>query len=702
MTRRILVLLAFACLAPGQQTAPARKPLPYQQLKYPPLKQFRIPEIAAYTLSNGMKLYLLENHELPLVSGLALIRTGNLFEPPDKVGLAQITGTVMRTGGTKAKTGDELDVELENRAASVESSIGESSATVSFSALKENAAEVLAIFRDVLTAPEFRQDKIDLAKTQMRSMISRRNDDASSIASREFTEILYGKDTPYGRRVEYAHLDNISRRDLVAFHQRYFFPSNVMLAIQGDFKTAEMKALIEQLFEGWKVTQPPVPPFPPVTAKPAPGIYLAAKPDINQTFFRIGHLGGTLRDKDYPALEVAADILGGSFSSRLFRKVRTELGYAYNVSAAWGAGYEQPGVFRIGGSTKSASTVDAIKVIREEVERLRSSEVTDEELRTAKDTVLNSFVFRFDSPAKTLSRLLTYEYYGYPKDFIFQYQAAIAAVTKADVLRVARERFRPENFTIVAVANPKELDPPLTALGEVRAIDLTIPEPRKEAAPSDAATLARGKQLLQRVQQALGGAERLAAVKDVVQSTEVVMEMGGGAMKASQKVFWLDPSHFRQEQQLPFGKIIAYSDGETGWIQTPQGVMPLAAPVMKQVRTELLRLWVRLALSDRNPDRTVNAVGDNVLEISDKQGTSLRVEVDTATGLPRKLSYQSSQMAGAPTTVEETYSDWRDVGGVKLPFKVSITQGGRKFAEASVQEILINQGLKAEDLARKP
>jgi len=687
--------------AAGSSKTTASAPA-YQQLKFPPLKPVKIPEIATFTLSNGMKLYLLENHELPLVSGVALIRTGNLFDPADKVGLAEITGRVLRTGGTKSKTGDEIDVELENRAASVESSIGETSGTVSFNALKENTDEVLAIFRDLLMEPEFRQDKIDLVKTQLRGMIARRNDDAASIASREFTEILYGRDTPYGRRLEYVHLERITRADLIAFHQRYFFPANVFLAVQGDFDTPAMKAKLEELFGGWSAKQPPVPPFPPVTASAAPGIYLAPKPDINQAFIRMGHLGGTLRDKDYPALEVAADILGGSFSSRLFKKVRTELGYAYNIGAAWSAAYDHPGLFRISVSTKSASAVDTVKVIREEVERLRTQEVTDQELRTAKDTVLNSFVFRFDSPSKLLSRLLTYEYYGYPKDFLFQYQKGIESVTKADVLRVAKQYWKPEHFTIVAVANPAELNPPLTVLGEVKTIDLTIPEPKKQLAPASAASLEQGGKLLARTQQALGGADRLAAVRDMTQTVEISMTMGGNSMKAAQKVFWLAPSHLRQEQQLPFGKVIAYSDGVTGWLQTPQGVIPMPSPVVRQVQNELLRIWFSLALSDRNPNRTVNLAGNNTLEITDKTGASVRLQIDGASGMPLRLTYQSEQLAGAPVPVEEEFSDWREVNGVKLPFRVSITQGGKKFADAAVQEIRLNQGLKAEELSKKP
>jgi|SRR5579871_5082691 len=464
---------------PKEATARIVAPVPaVKDLKFPPLKQIQIPNVEISTLPNGMKLYLLEDHELPLVNGTARIRTGNLFDPKDKIGLATVTGMVMRSGGTRAKTGDQLDQELENIAASVESNIGETSGTVSFSALKENTDEVLGAFHDVLTAPEFRQDKIDLAKSQLRSGIARRNDDAHGVVQREFSDILYGADTPYGWQMEYATIDRITRPDLVAFYQRYVFPANVMLAVWGDFNSAEMKRKIEGLFAGWNVTQPPVPAFPAVRNQAQPGVYLAVKTDVAQTFFAIGQMGGDLRDKDYPALEVMSDILGGGFRSRLFQRVRTRMGDAYDIEADWGANYDHPGLFEIAGSTKSASTVESIKAIQEEVQRIRTSEVTDDELTTAKQSSLNSLVFAFDTKAKTLGRVLTYAYYGYPPDFIQQYQKALAAVTKADVLRVAKERLRPESFVFVTVGNPKQFGTPLDSLGlPVKNIDLTIPPP---------------------------------------------------------------------------------------------------------------------------------------------------------------------------------------------------------------------------------
>jgi zinc protease len=693
----VVTLLLVGGVLLSAQTTPS-----YKDLKYPPLLEIKIPNVATFTLANGIKLYLLENHELPLVSGFALVRTGNLFDPPEKIGLAGMTGTVLRTGGTKTKAGDELDVELENIAASVESSIGETNGRVSFSCLKENTDEVLGVFRDLVTAPEFRQEKIDLAKTQLRGEIARRNDSPDSIAGREFDELVYGKNTPYGWRTEYATVDRIQRQDLVAFYQRYYFPANIMLAVQGDFVTAEMKARLEKLFGAWNAQQAPVPPFPKVEAQRSGGVYLATKTDVTQTFFALGHLGGVLRDKDYPALEVMGDILGGGFSSRLFKRVRTQLGYTYNIYAYWGATYDHPGVFDVSGSTKSATTVAAIKVIQEEIARISSQEVTDEELKLAKDTVLNSFVFNFDTPSKTLSRLVNYEYYGYPKDFIFQYQKAVREVTKAEVLEAARRHLRPKELTIVAVGNPNDFGQPLSALGlPVHDIDLTIPQPGgagPRPAQGDAASLEKARRLLARAQQAMGGAEKLAAVKDMTESAEVKMQTPGAAITAKQTNRWRSPSFFRQDAELPFGKLSTFYDGKGGWMKTPQGNLPITEPVGKQLQGELFRQWFSLLLSDRDASRTINCTGDNTLEISDKQGDLARLLLDDKTGLPLKITYDSVAMGGPPKPVEETYSGWQDVDGIKLPSRITITQSGQKFAEVTVSQWKLNSGVKEDDL----
>lgn len=700
-----LAVFALTVAAAAQTPAPpAKAPEPrWNTLKFPPLRDPQIPEVTQFTLPNGMRVFLLENHELPVVSGFAMIRTGNLFDPPEKVGLADITGAVMRTGGAAGKSGDALNEQLENIAASVESSIGETSGRVGFNCLKENQAEVLGVFKAILTSPDFAQDKVDLAKTQEKSGIARRNDEPGAIASREFNQIVYGRSTPFGWRPEYATIDAITRDDLVAFHRRYFFPKNVLLGVYGDFNTAEMRAQLEKLFADWTVEQPPVPPFPKVTQPPQPGIHLAAKEDVNQTNFYIGHLGGTLRDKDYPALEVMASVLGGSpFTSRLGSAIRVQRGYAYSIGAAWAANYNHPGTFFIAGGTKSENTVTALKTIREEIGKFLNSEPTPAELQSAKDKILNAFVFNFDSPAKTLSRLVMYEYHGYPKDFIFQYKAAIEKVTGAEVLRVARQYLKPENFTYVLVGKPSDFGTPLDALGlPVRAIDLTIPEPRVEVSKADDASLAKGAALVRKMADAMGGAAKLEALKDYTASYEVELAAGGGAMKARLKQLWLAPGQIRQENELPFGKIFVFFDGQGGWIKMPQGEAPLGGPVLRQVQEQAFRDIVGLPYGVLTKNWKANYTGAGIVEITGPAGLVTKIEIDEATGAPKKQSYQAVGQGGAQA-VEEVYGPLRDFGGFRIPASATIFQAGQKFAESKPASVEFNTGLTAGQLSAKP
>jgi zinc protease len=689
-----MALLGVAALA--QTRVPPAAPS-YKDLKYPALPPVHVPEPAAFTLSNGMRVFLLEDHELPLVQGYALVRTGNLFDPPEKRGLADLTADVLRSGGTRAKTGDQIDEELENIAASVESGMGETNASLSFAGLKESADAVLAVFKQVVTDPEFRQDKLDLALSQARSGIARRNDDAQGIAERELSNLVYGRNTPYGWTIEYEHLARIHREDLQQFYRRYYFPKNMLLAVYGDFSVPEMKDKLEKLFADWKVEQPAVPPFPAVTAKAAPGVFLAEKADVTQTFFTIGLLGGTLRDPDYPALEVASHILGSGFTSRLMSQIRTKLGYAYSIGAGWGAAYDHPGTFRIAGSTKSATTTETIEAIRVEVDKMRSSQVTEQELATAKDSVLNSFVFFFDSPAKTLNRTLTYEYFGYPKDFLARYQKEIAAVTRADVLRVFRDHIQPGDLTIVAVGNPKDFGKPLSALGQVEAIDLTIPEP-KPAAQADPADVARGRALLARAVGAMGGEEKLAAVRDLTQVVHMSLPSpAGGTLKIVQRSQFLEPSYMRQEQETSEGRMIAFTDGAAGWLTTPEGVAPMPPEVLRQAQDEVSRRLLHLVLAGRDASLAVEAAEKNVARVVQLSGQAVRIEFDQATGLPVREFYR---IPADPREVVQTFADWRAVDGIRMPYRITFEQGGKTVADAVVDEYRFNTGLKPGMVSR--
>ncbi|MCW6037789.1 insulinase family protein [Spirulina subsalsa FACHB-351] len=468
----LLVILS----APAVVAAGARH---YDELEFPPLREVQLPDYERYQLENGLVVYLVENHELPLVRGNAFFRTGARLEPSDQVGLAELTGTVIRTGGTTNHPSNELNELLEQRAASVETSIGGSLGSASFNALSEDLKTVFDWFADVVQRPAFEEARLALAQNQMRGGIARRNDDPNSIASREFFKLVYGESSPYARTVEYTTLSNITREDVVRFYQQSFRPERMMLGIVGDFNREEMKALIAEKFGSWQGVQvADLPEIPEVRDRNPQGLFFVEQPQLTQSYIQLGHLGGRVDDPDYPALSVLNGVLNG-FGGRLFNEVRSRQGLAYSVYGFWSPNFDYPGVFIAGGQTRSEATVPFIQSILGEVNNLRSTPISSEELDYAKNSILNSFVFNFQSPGQTLSRLMRYEYYDYPADYIFQYQRQVQATTIEDVQRVAQTYLTPDQLTTLVVGNSSEITPPLSRLdSNITTVDITIPNPQ--------------------------------------------------------------------------------------------------------------------------------------------------------------------------------------------------------------------------------
>ncbi len=466
----ILVLLAG-------RPAIASTPKHFDELTYKPLPELKLPPYEQFKLKNGMTVFLMEDHELPLVSGNLMVRTGSRNEANDRTGLASITGSVLRSGGTVKTPANPLNELLEQKAASIESGISVNAGTVSFSSLTEDLPQVFDLFTDVIQNPALPQDKIDLTKFQIRGGIARRNDQANGILGREFRKLIYGPTSPYARTVEYATIDRITQSDIQGFYQSQFQPENFLLGIIGDINPAEMKKTIEARFGSFKPKNNGTKPLPqaPIQQAQTSGIFFASKPALTQSSIQIGHLGGKVSDRDYPALSVMNDILNG-FGGRLFNEVRSRQGLAYSVYAAWSPQFDYPGTFVAGGDTKSESTVPFIRSVVKEIDRIRTEPVTAEELQRAKDSVINSFVFNFDDPAKVLSRVMRYEYFGYPKDYLFQYQKAVVATTIQDIQQAAQRNLKPSQLVTMVVGNDKAIVPALSTLNQtVKAIDITIP-----------------------------------------------------------------------------------------------------------------------------------------------------------------------------------------------------------------------------------
>ena len=456
----------------------ARQPEPWTKIPIPPLAPFHPERPKRIELANGMVILLEEDHELPFISGVINIRGGSRDVPAAKAGMIDLYGETWRTSGTATQDGDKLDDLLEAKAAKVETGGDIDSTDVSWSCLSSDEDQVFAIAVDLLDHPAFSNAKLELAKQQAVAGIVRRNDDVQDIAGREAAKLVFGTQSPYARNVEIATVGSVTVADLKAWHAKTVAPNNMIVTIEGDFDSAVMEKKLRAIFEGMpRGQQWPAPSgdFP----GPTPGVYFIDKPDVDQSNVWIVGLGTDRRNPDFYALAIMNEIFSGGFGSRLFQEVRTRQGLAYSVSGGYGASYDHPGMFYTTASTKSANTVKAAQSMLEEIEKLRTSPFTEAELVGAKDQLLNSFIFRYDSKEKVLNEAATLEFYGYPADFVEKYRTAIEAVTTADLDRVAKKYIDPSKLAILVVGNEAQFGTPLTALkmGDPHTIDITIPMP---------------------------------------------------------------------------------------------------------------------------------------------------------------------------------------------------------------------------------
>ena len=682
-----LGLLDWAPASRGQATD-------WKRIQAPPLHAFHPQLPARIELANGMVIFLQEDHELPLIRGTARIRGGSRDEPGDKVGLVQIYGQAWRTGGTKSRTGDQLDDYLEARAAKVETAGGADSATVTWDCLKDNLDDVFKVFVEVLREPEFRDDKIALAKDQVNTAISRRNDQPFQIAFREAAKLVYGADSKYARVPEYATVAAVTRDDLLAWHQNYVHPNNIIVGVVGDFDSKTMKAKLREAFDSW--------PKGPVASEgqiafhgPKPGIYFVAKDDVTASTVQMVALGTRRDNPDYYAIDVFNEFFGGSFSSRLFSNIRSKKGLAYAVGGGIGTEFDHPGVLRLFMGTKSSTTAAAIDAFNEELNALKTNPATPEELTKAKEAILNSFVFRFDSKEKVLAERMSYESYGYPADFLERYRTGIEKVTRADVARVAGKYIHKDQLAVLVVGKAADFDRPLSSFGPVTALDISIPQPggTKTAA---AASNAEGKALLAKVIAALGDQQKIATIRSVRAKANVVAKTPQGDMNIAGEFVTVFPDHIWQKLGTPMGEMAIVVSPSAAFMKAPMGTQDMPASRKEEMVKELKRDPLYIAQHTDDPKFTVSAAGSakvgdvetSILDVN-ADGAEVRWFVDPASGRILRSSAQTMGMAGPGEEVTD-YSDWKSIDGISLPFKEAKTQGGAPRASVEIQEVEFN------------
>jgi zinc protease len=474
-------LAAGLCAASITVSLHAQESKPWEKIPVPPLHAFKPQQPKRIELKNGIVLFLQEDHELPFINGSVFIPGGSRDEDSAKAGMIDLYGQTWRTSGTEKMDGDAMDDLLEAKAAHIETSGDVDSTALSWDSLKGDADQVYGLAMELLFHPRFSGEKLQLAQQQEATGIVRRNDDESDIANREAEKLVYGANGPYTHQPEIATIGAVTLADLNAWHDRSV-KGKLLIAVSGDFNPTEMEAKLRATFE-------PLPAVKPLPARhdafhdPSKALYFINKEDVNQSNIEIMGLGTDRHNADVPALAVMNDILGGGFGSRLFQKVRTELGLAYAVGGGFGFDYDHPGTFRVMVLTKSASTVDATKAALGEIAGLSEKPATEVELKRSKDEILNSFLFRYDTREKVLAETIRLEFYGYPPNYLETYKSALEKVTLADVNAAAKKYIHPDKLAVLVVGNGTEIKPALDELGMGTAhpIDITIPQPQQPA-----------------------------------------------------------------------------------------------------------------------------------------------------------------------------------------------------------------------------
>jgi zinc protease len=646
-------------------------------------------------LKNGIVVYLLEDHDLPVVSGTSYAKSTPLFIPNDKVGLGTITGEAMRSGARRSTRVIGSTTGLARSGFDHDRHLGGSRDVRVPVAHRERGRGHRPVVRGAQAACAAGR-QIELSKVGLRREISSRNDEMFDVLrSVTLTEQVYGKDSPYARHPEYATVEAVTRADCVELHRKLFEPSRTVIAVYGDFKSADMKKLLTNKFGSWKGANIALPAQPPVPADSKPRLLFAPKDDVTQSGIVLTHLGFRADDPDYPPMDVYSTALGGGFQSRLVNEIRTKRGLAYATGSTAGEGYLRPGVFFAYSLTRGDSTMTALDLLRKEVKRTVDAPFTDEELRVAKQSVENGFVFNFERPSSVLFRAAYFDVVGYPQDFLQTYQKGLQSVSAASVQAAAQRKVHPDKFVTVVVGKEKDFDKPLESAGlPVERVDITIPPPPSKnvaAGPATPEALSRGQALLGKACELAGGSAAWKEIKtcQVEQAANVTMQ--GQNVALTTTVSWRLPDHMLSVQKLPFGESKQGYDGSAGWVSFGGQVRdePKAAGNVKQEwERSFFHLFsdpasVQVQATDQ--PKSINGVSYRVgLVKSDVvQDWSLYFDTD---GRLAAMSYQGEGPSG-PAERLETYADWKPVGKVQYPYARKVLMNGEPFIDAKVSTI---------------
>lgn len=419
-----------------------------------PLPAFQLPPITRQITANGMKLFVVEDHRLPIVQASLYIRSGLVYQPADKVGVAKLLEYLLRSGGTRQYSPKSLEEKIDELAIDISVEMENEYALINLKCERDKLEPALKLFFEILFQPRFDHKRFKLGKMHYLDALKRQNDRPSALADREFNGIIYGRHSPWGYKTTAATVTSLTRRDMTEFYQRFFSPDQMTLAMAGDFKADELIKMVTSHVEVYPASGKKNTP-PPWKGDYQPGTYAIEK-KLAQTTLTLGHLATSRDDPDMYPLLILDTIIGAAFTGRLPAQVRTQMGYAYEIWSRMGVGPSGvPGIFMIRAKTQPENTQKAAALIGKILSDMVTGKtlILPRELHQSKERILNALIFEYKSPFDIVSKMALYHYFGYPDNYIDLFRQKIEAVTLQDLRRVAKKSIQPEKLSILAVGS---------------------------------------------------------------------------------------------------------------------------------------------------------------------------------------------------------------------------------------------------------
>lgn len=690
MKKILVIILSLILISWTQGYAGKKRGL--DKLKYPELRKFSLPQIEKFNLENGIKLRLIKNEKLPLIDLYIMFKGGDVYDPGNKVGIGEITAQLLRIGGTEKLSPTQIDQFLDSKGINLSFTSTNDFFYVYISCLQETLQEAIAIFSEILKKPAFDKEKLEELKTKNASAISRRNDQPGPINSREFHKLIYGDSSPFAVIQEYEHLDNISKKDISKYHQRFFTPDNMLIGITGPIEMSNLIELFKKYLGSWQAKSS-IPPYPRVKSQKHDfKVAFAEKSNLTQSYLSIGHLGIEENLKEKAKIMVFNAIFSQGFDSRLNTRVRTKMGLTYGIGGGIISQLLYPGKTYFSTFTKSKSTIKAIKAIFEEMKLIREEEVSEQELKDAKNFFINSHVFKYSSPEKILFNELKRELYNLPEGYSEKIIKDIENVTGNDIKYVAQTYLHPEKMIIFILGKENDLDAPLTVLGKVKKIDITIPSPPiKEKIPeATPEMLAKGRNIINNLMKK--NYQIYRNLQSLQTKYDAKLTTPQGTFQATASTISLFPDKSCTETTIMGMKITRIINGNRGIINQMGKEMSLSKDQIERERfSSFYRIFNQQKEYDFQylPEQTIKDKKYQVVYVFDNQGNWLKLYINQKMARI-EITEKIEDILGQSGVARTILSDFKKVKGTIFAFSRETYIKNKKIIEISIKEIQVN------------